>query len=88
MARRVFIEGGQTMRDLRGNFAIGDLVRLKCGGAEMIVSETSRDLAICVWHDSQGAPHSTSYRFSLLGEATSSNFERNMSYPASGGVAS
>ena len=76
------------MRDFRGNFAIGDLVRLKCGGAEMIVSETSRDFAICVWHDSHGTPHSTSYGFSLLEEATSSNFDRNISYPARGGVAS
>jgi len=53
----------------------------------MIVSETTRDLAICVWHDAQGAPHSMSYRFSLLEEATSPNFNQNATFPARAGVA-
>lgn len=35
---------------------IGDVVRLKSGGATMTVSALGDYMALCVWHDDGGAP--------------------------------
>lgn len=43
------------------SFKVGTVVRLKCGGAPMVVdgfyNENPEDKALCVkWHDAQGRP--------------------------------
>ena len=45
---------------------LGDIVYLKSGGLEMIVSEVQSGFAHCVWHDMHGMPQSASYRLTLL----------------------
>ena len=45
---------------------LGDIVYLKSGGLEMIVSEVQGGFAHCVWHDMHGMPQSASYRLTLL----------------------
>jgi uncharacterized protein YodC (DUF2158 family) len=44
----------------------GDIVYLKSGGLEMIVSELEGAFANCVWHDVHGTPRSARYRLTLL----------------------
>jgi uncharacterized protein YodC (DUF2158 family) len=44
----------------------GDIVYLKSGGLEMIVSEVQGGFANCVWHDKHGTAQSASYRLTLL----------------------
>jgi uncharacterized protein YodC (DUF2158 family) len=45
----------------------GDVVYLKSGGLEMIVSELEGAFAHCVWHDTHGTAQSARYRLTLLG---------------------
>lgn len=33
------------------DFKIGDVVRLKSGGAEMVIQDMDNDSAECVWHE-------------------------------------
>jgi uncharacterized protein YodC (DUF2158 family) len=44
----------------------GDIVYLKSGGLEMIVSELEGAFANCVWHDKHGTAQSARYRLTLL----------------------
>ncbi len=44
----------------------GDIVYLKSGGLEMMVSEVQSGFAHCVWHDKHGAAQSASYSLTLL----------------------
>jgi uncharacterized protein YodC (DUF2158 family) len=44
----------------------GDIVYLKSGGLEMVVSDVQGGFASCVWHDMRGTAQSASYRLTLL----------------------
>ena len=44
----------------------GDIVYLRSGGLEMVVSEVQGGFANCVWHDKNGTAQSASYRLTLL----------------------
>jgi uncharacterized protein YodC (DUF2158 family) len=48
----------------------GDIVYLKSGGLEMLVSEVQGGFVNCVWHDMHATAQSASYRLTLL------NFDR------------
>jgi uncharacterized protein YodC (DUF2158 family) len=47
----------------------GDIVCLRSGGLEMVVSEVQGGFANCVWHDQHGTAQSASYRLTLLSSA-------------------
>ena len=44
----------------------GDKVKLKFGGASMLVESVKRGVAVCVWQDNLNQPHREEYALDLL----------------------
>ena len=47
-------------------FKVGDVVGLKSGGFEMVVTKVKEKKCECVWHDETGEPHEKSYPIKAL----------------------
>ncbi|MFY9992267.1 MAG: DUF2158 domain-containing protein [Rhodoplanes sp.] len=58
-------EAKKKLMGLDGPIRIGDVVRLKSGGAPMVVSEINGDEAICEWHV-KDSPKTKPYKLHCL----------------------
>lgn len=47
-------------------FEVGDVVGLKSGGFEMVVTKVKERKCSCAWHDETGEPHEKSYPVEAL----------------------